>query len=148
MGHQAIGRGTRDRGQSSEAAQWGEIQHQGTGGQNRILIKSLMSSVTRVSVSSPVKLVKNVFLPHSPGLRKHFTKHKVIIQVDKIVFIMENVKKRQMYANRDNIRRLHSTRFHFLKMSHQCGSAGCVSSHRVKGCWFDSRSGHMPGLGV
>ena len=27
-----------------------------------------------------------------------------------------------------------------------CGSVGWASSHRPKGQWFDSRSGHMPGL--
>ena len=29
-----------------------------------------------------------------------------------------------------------------------CGSVGWVSSHKVKGCWFDSRSGYQPGLGL
>ena len=29
-----------------------------------------------------------------------------------------------------------------------CGSAGWVSSHKAKGCWFDSGSGHMPGFWV
>ena len=29
-----------------------------------------------------------------------------------------------------------------------CGSVGWVSSCKVKGCWFDSWSGHMPGLWV
>ena len=27
-----------------------------------------------------------------------------------------------------------------------CGSVGWSSSHKLKGCWFDSQSGHMPGL--
>ena len=30
----------------------------------------------------------------------------------------------------------------------QCGSVGWVLSYRVKGRWFDSWSGHMPGLWV
>ena len=31
----------------------------------------------------------------------------------------------------------------------QCGTVGCVLSHKVKGCcWFDSWSGHMLGLWV
>ena len=29
-----------------------------------------------------------------------------------------------------------------------CGSVGGVSSCKLKGCWFDSQSGHMPGLRV
>ena len=27
-----------------------------------------------------------------------------------------------------------------------CGSVGCASSCKAKGCWFDSWSGHIPGL--
>ena len=27
-----------------------------------------------------------------------------------------------------------------------CGSVGWVLSHKLKGLWSDSRSGHMPGL--
>ena len=30
----------------------------------------------------------------------------------------------------------------------QCGSVGCVSSCEEKSCWFNSGSGHMPGLQV
>ena len=30
----------------------------------------------------------------------------------------------------------------------RCGSVGCVSSHKAKGHWFNSWSGHMPGLWV
>ena len=30
----------------------------------------------------------------------------------------------------------------------QCGSVGWASSHKVKGRWFDCRSGQMPGLQI
>ena len=29
-----------------------------------------------------------------------------------------------------------------------CGSVGWVSSHKLKGCWFNSGSSHMPGMWV
>ena len=33
-----------------------------------------------------------------------------------------------------------------IPFHYQCGSVGWALSHELKGCWFDSQSGHMPGL--
>ena len=43
--------------------------------------------------------------------------------------------------------KLHTSTLKILSSSSdQCGVVGWVLSHKAKGRWFDSQSGHMPGL--